>query len=139
MCAAPAGGAGSRVHRAPPSLVLTSSPRPSAQPWLAETKLTSCTSIGPVPRALGDAAVGRLGAAAAAWLAVTDADRAADHWVVDDWVVDAPVLDAGTEPGPDDPQPATTMSAASAATVTTKRLFMSSKTPNSAARLGSGP
>lgn len=32
MCAAPAGGPGSRVQLAPPSVVVTSSPLPSAQP-----------------------------------------------------------------------------------------------------------
>jgi hypothetical protein len=32
MCAAPAGGLGRRVQLAPPSVVATSSPRPSAQP-----------------------------------------------------------------------------------------------------------
>jgi hypothetical protein len=60
---------------------------------------------------LGDAAVGRLVAAAAAWLA----------------------------PGPADPQPATATNATSVATLTMKRLFMSLKTPMSAARLRSAP
>jgi hypothetical protein len=80
---------------------------------------------------LGDAAVGRLVAAvsglvaaAAARLAVTDADL---------------VVDDGTEPDLADPQPATAMSATSAASVTRKRLFISPRTPNSAARLRSDP
>jgi hypothetical protein len=80
---------------------------------------------------LGDAAAGRLVAAvgglvaaAAAGLAVTDADG---------------VVDDGTEPDLADPQPATAMSATSAATVTGKRLFISPKTPSSAVRLRSGP
>jgi hypothetical protein len=76
---------------------------------------------------LDDAAVARLVAE------VPEADRAVDDWAVDDLAVDA--ADACTEPVPDDPQPATAMSAASAATVTMKRLFMSPRTPMSAARL----
>ena len=122
MCAAPAGGAGSRVQLAPPSVVATSSPLPSAQPWSAETKLTSCTSIGPAAWTLGGAETGGLVAAGAE--ALTEVDGAVDD---------------GTEPGLDDAQPASATSAASAAAVTQKRLFMSLRTPNSSVRLHSGP
>jgi hypothetical protein len=69
---------------------------------------------------LEGAAVGGLVAAAAAGLAVTGADLAVGDGTVDDCTGDD-----GTGPGLDDPQPATAMSATSAATVTGKRLFMS--------------
>src|SRR5260370_494769 len=116
MCAAPAGGRGSRAQLAPPSVVVTSSPLPSAQPWPAETKLTSCTSIGPTACALGGAEAGGLLAAVAEPLAVTAVDGAVDD---------------GTEAGTGDPQPARGTSATSAtsatstAAVTGKRLFIS--------------
>ena len=57
-----------------------------------------------------DAEAGGLVAAVAEWLAVTAAGGAADD---------------GTEPGLDDPQPASAASAASAAAVTEKRLYIS--------------
>ena len=44
-------------------------------------------------------------------------------------------VDDGTEPGLDDPQPATATSAANAAAAIEKRLFMSSRTRNSCTRL----
>jgi hypothetical protein len=59
---------------------------------------------------LGDAEVGGLAAAVAERLAVTGADGAVDDV---------------TEPGLDDPQPASATSATSAAAVTEKRLFIS--------------
>ena len=110
MCAAPAGGSGSRVQLAPPSAVVSSSPRPSTQPRSAETKLTSRTPIEPAACVPGGAEAGGLVAAVAVALAVTAAGGAVDD---------------GTEPGLDDPQPASATSAASAAAVTGKRLFIS--------------
>jgi hypothetical protein len=59
---------------------------------------------------LGDAEVGGLLAAAAGALAVTAVDLAAGDC---------------TEPGPDDPQPASATSAMGAAAVSEKRLFIS--------------
>src|SRR5580658_6708320 len=112
MCATPAGGPGSRVHLAPPSVVVTSSPLPSAQPRAAETKLTSRTSTRPAAGVLWGK-FGGLVAAVAEGLAVTGTAGAAGDC---------------TEPALDDPQPATATSAtsaASAAAVTGKRLLIS--------------
>jgi len=85
-----------------------------------ETKLTSCTSIGPAACVPGDAEAGGLAAAMAEGLAVTGADGAADDC---------------TEPGLDDPQPASATSATSAAAVTGKRLLITLGTPKSSTRL----
>jgi hypothetical protein len=107
MCAAPAGWSGRRVQLAPPSVVLTSSPLPSAQPCPAETKLTSATPAGPAACIPGGAEAGGLVAAAAEVPAVTAAGGA--------------VAD-GTEPGVAGPQPASATNATNAAAATGKRL-----------------
>jgi len=69
---------------------------------------------------LGGAEAGGLAAAVAEGLAVTGADAAAGDC---------------TEPGLDDPQPASATSATSATAVTEKSLLISPETPKSSTRL----
>src|ERR1700677_806066 len=151
MCAAPAGGLSSWVQVAPPSVVVSSAPLPSAQPCSVETKLTSCTSIGTAAATLGDAEAdglaGAVAAVAAGLAAAGDGDGVGGVGGAGAVAAVAAGLAAaeggeavvgGAAAGLNEPQPASVISATAAtsvAAVTERRLLISPETPHSASRL----